>query len=118
MFVAALTADVLVPTSRSRKDKRSVVKPIVAELARLGVSAAETGHLDLLRRAEVAVAVVSVSARHAGEVLDSCERIVRARPEIEVVSIERHLWKGSDDDRLDASVDGRDPDEWEDGERG
>ncbi|GEM_PF-1179146 len=118
MFVAALTADVLVPTSRSRKDKRSVVKPLVAELARLGVSAAETGHLDLLRRAEVAVAVVSSTARHAGEVLDSCERVVRGRPELEVVSVRRRLWKDSDDDASDdlAAEDVEDSmtDRWED----
>jgi len=118
VFVAALTADVLVPTSRSRKDKRSVVKPLVAELARLGVSAAETGHLDLLRRAEVAVAVVSSTARHAGEVLDSCERVVRGRPELEVVSVRRRLWKDSDDDASDdlAAEDVEDSmtDRWED----
>jgi uncharacterized protein YlxP (DUF503 family) len=40
---------------RSLKEKRSVVRPIVAELRRTySVSAAETGHLDLHRRAEVA----------------------------------------------------------------
>ncbi|MGF1648077.1 MAG: DUF503 domain-containing protein [Kineosporiaceae bacterium] len=97
MFVAALTVDVLVPDSRSRKDKRSVVRSLVAELTRTGVSAAETGHLDLLRRSEVAIAVVSSTARHAGEVLDSCERTIRARPEIEVIAVERRLWKGSDE---------------------
>lgn len=97
MFVAALTADLRIPESRSRKDKRSVVRSLVAELARTGVSAAETGHLELVRRAEVAVAVVSSTAGHAGQVLESCERIVRSRPEIEVVTVERRLWKGSDD---------------------
>jgi hypothetical protein len=97
MFVAALTADVLVPDSRSRKDKRSAVRSLVADLARTGASAAETGHLDLHRRAEVAVAVVSSTARHAGEVLDACERIVRSRPELEVVAVSRRLWKDSDD---------------------
>lgn len=101
MFVAALTVDVLVPDSRSRKDKRSAVRSLLADLARTGVSAAETGHLDLQRRAEVAVAVVSGTARHAGEVLDACERIVRSRPDLEVVGVSRHLWKGSDDSDAD-----------------
>lgn len=101
MFVAALTADVLVPGSRSRKDKRSAVRSLVADLARTGASAAETGHLDLQRRAEVAVAVVSSTAAHTTEVLDACERIVRARPELEVVSVSRRLWKDSDDSDAD-----------------
>jgi hypothetical protein len=35
-------------------------------------------------------------------VLDACERAVRARPEVEVVSVERRLWKGSDDSDGDA----------------
>lgn len=98
MFVAAFTADLLLPGSTSRKDKRSVVRPIVAALAARGVSAAETGHLDLRARAEVGVAVVAPTAGRAREVLDGCERALRSRPEIEVVDVHRRLWKDSDED--------------------
>ncbi|HLI36293.1 MAG TPA: DUF503 domain-containing protein [Streptosporangiaceae bacterium] len=94
MYVAALTLDVLLGDVRSLKQKRSVVRPLVAELRRKypGVSVAETGHLDLHRRAEIGVAVVSATATHATEVLARCERLVAQRPEIELLSARQRLF--------------------------
>jgi uncharacterized protein len=94
MYVAALTLDLLLGDVRSLKQKRSVVKPIVAELRRRhpGVAVAETGHLDLHRRAEIGVAVVSATAAHASEVLTQCERLVAVRPEIELLSARQRLF--------------------------
>ncbi len=68
MYVGALTLDVLLGDVRSLKQKRSVVRPLVAEVRRHfpGAAVAETGHLDLHRRAEIGVAVVSSTAAHAG----------------------------------------------------
>jgi uncharacterized protein len=56
------------------------------------VAVAETGHLDLHRRAEVAVAALSASAGNCVEVLESCERLVAGRPEIELLSARRRLF--------------------------
>jgi hypothetical protein len=42
------------------------------------------------------VAVVAAEAGHAGEVLDSCERLMAGRPEIELLSVKRRL-HGDDD---------------------
>ena len=88
MYVAALTLDVLLGDVHSLKGKRAVVRPLVAELRRRhpGVAVAETGHLDLHRRAEIGVAVVSSTAAHATEVLNACERLVASRPDIELLS--------------------------------
>ena len=93
MYVGALTLDVLLGDVRSLKQKRSVVRPLVADLRRqfLGVAAGETGHLDLHRRTEIGVAVVSSTAAHAVSVLDACERFVAARPEIELLSARQRL---------------------------
>lgn len=89
--------DLLLPgDSRSLKAKRSYVRPIVAALRRLEVSAAEVGALDRHGRALVGVAVVAADPGHVGEVLDSCERTVAARPEIELLSVRRRLY-GADD---------------------
>ena len=63
-----------------------MVRPIVAELARFGVSAAETGDQDLHRRAEVSCSVVGGDHAHVREVLQRCERAVAARPEVELLS--------------------------------
>ena len=79
---------------RSLKQKRAVVRPLVAELRRRypGVAVAETGHLDLHRRAEIGVAVVSATAANATAVLADCERLVAARPEIELLSARQRLF--------------------------
>ncbi|HVA60284.1 MAG TPA: DUF503 domain-containing protein [Mycobacteriales bacterium] len=99
MYVGSLALDVLLGDSRSLKEKRGMVRPIVAELQRrFMVAAAEAGHLELHRRALLGVAVVAADARHCGEVLDACERLVAGRPEIELLSAHRRLY-GADDDR-------------------
>ena len=94
MYVAALTLDVLLGDVRSLKQKRAVVRPLVAELRRRypGVAVAETGHLDLHRRAEIGVAVVSDKAGNAAQLLDECERIVASHPEIELLSARQRLY--------------------------
>ena len=79
---------------RSLKQKRALVRPLVAELRRRypGVAIAETGRLDLHRRAEIGVAVVSATAANATGLLDECERLVAARPEIELLSARQRLF--------------------------
>jgi uncharacterized protein len=93
MYVGALTLDVLLGDVRSLKQKRSVVRPLIAEVHRRfpGIAVGETGHLDLHRRAEIGVAVVSSTAASATELLDACERFVAARPEIELLAARQQL---------------------------
>lgn len=92
VYTATAIFDVLLPSdSRSLKAKRSYVRPIVAALRRLDVAVAEVGCQDLHGRAEVGVAAVAADAAHVRRVLDSCERLVAARPEIELLSVRRVL---------------------------
>ncbi|WP_066942761.1 DUF503 domain-containing protein [Streptomyces lushanensis] len=92
MYVGTLSFDLLLGDVRSLKEKRSVVRPIVAELQRkFAVSAAETGSQDLHRRAEIGLAVVSGDRSHLTEVLDRCERMVAGHPEVELLSVRRRL---------------------------
>jgi len=93
MYVGALTLDVLLGDVRSLKQKRSAVASVVAEVRRRhpGVSVAETGQVDLHRRAEIGVAIASSTAAHAVEVLEACERLVAARPDIELLSARQRL---------------------------
>lgn len=97
MFTGTLRADLRLGDVRSLKQKRSVVRPIVAEVQRrFGVSAAETGHHDLYRRAEIGVAVVSGEGRQCRDVLDAIERMLVERPEIEVLDFSRQMFSGDD----------------------
>lgn len=99
MVVGTLTADLLLGDIHSLKEKRSLVRPIVAELRRrFEVSAAETGDQDLHRRCELAVAVVASTHAHAVAVLDGCERLLAGRPEVELLGVRRRVL---DDDDLD-----------------
>ncbi|MFF5992844.1 DUF503 domain-containing protein [Prauserella flavalba] len=98
MFVGSLELDVLLGDVRSLKQKRSAVRPLLADVRkRFDVSVAEAGHLDLHRRALVGVAVVAADGEHVRDVLDACERFVAARPELELLSARRRLL-GPDDD--------------------
>ncbi len=98
MWIGWLQCDLLLGDVRSLKQKRSVIRPVIAELQRrLPVSAAETDGLDLHRRANVGVAVVSADRAHVVDVLDAAERLVAARPEMELLSARRGLLRSTDD---------------------
>ena len=94
MYVGALTLDVLLGDVRSLKQKRSVVRPLIAEVHRRfpGVAVGETGYSDLHRRAEIGVAVVSATAGNAMSVLAECEAMVARHPEIELLSARQRLF--------------------------
>jgi uncharacterized protein YlxP (DUF503 family) len=87
MVIGFLVADLLLGDVHSLKQKRAVLRPVVAGLRRLDVSVAETGHLDLHRRAEIGVGVVSGDWSHVREVLDGCERLLADNPELQVLSV-------------------------------
>ncbi len=98
MFCGILTMELLLGDVHSLKEKRSVVRPIVAELQRrYAVSAAETGRLDLHRRAQLGVAVVADGPGHCAEVLTACERLVAGRPEVELLSARQRLTSSDDE---------------------
>ena len=97
MYTGTAVFDLLLPgDSRSLKVKRSYVRPIVAALRRYEVAAAEVGALDLHGRTEIGVAVVAAEARQVSRVLDSCERLVAGRPEVELLAVHRRM-HGDDD---------------------
>ena len=98
MFIGTLTFDLLLGDIHSLKEKRSIVRPIVAELQRkYSVCAAETGNQELHRRAEIGLAVVSGEAAFVAEVLDSCERLVSGRPEVQLLAARRRLHDDEDE---------------------
>lgn len=93
MYVGSLSLDLRLGDVRSLKQKRSVVKPIMAELARrFPAAVAEVDHLERHRRAGIGVAMVGPDPAHVRAVLDACERLVAARPEIELLSARQQLW--------------------------
>jgi uncharacterized protein len=97
VYVGTLNFDLLLGDVHSLKQKRSVVRPIVAELQRkYAVSVAEVGEQDLHRRACIGLAAVSGDAGHLTDILDRCERLVVARPEVELLSVRRRFHRDDD----------------------
>ena len=97
MWIGLLEFDILLGDVHSLKEKRSVIRPLVAELQRrFTVTAAETESLDLHRRAGIGMAVVAADRAHVVEILDAAERLVAARPEIELLSAHRNLRRSDD----------------------
>jgi len=97
MWIGWLEFDVLLGDVHSLKQKRSVIRPVVAELQRkFSVSAAETDSHDLHRRAGIGVAMVSRDRAHAVDVLDAAERLIAGHPEFELLSVRRGLNRSDD----------------------
>lgn len=98
MWIGWIEFDILLGDVHSLKGKRSVVRPLIAELRRrFSISVAETGDLDLHRRSGIGLAVVAADGRHVVDVLDEVERFVAARPEIELLSARRRVWSSDDE---------------------
>lgn len=93
MWVGALEFDLLLGDVHSLKEKRSLVRPLIADVRRrFDLSVAEVDHLELHRRAGVGVAAVSPDRAHLVDVLDAVERLVTFRPEVELLSVRRTLY--------------------------
>jgi uncharacterized protein YlxP (DUF503 family) len=92
MWVGAMEFDLRLGEVRSLKEKRSIVRPLIAEVRRkFLISIAEVDHLELHRRAALGVALVSADRAHVIEVLEAVERLVAYRPEVELLSARRTL---------------------------
>ena len=91
MFVGILELDVLLGDVHSLKQKRAVIRPLLARLRRFEVSATEAGDPDRHRRALIGLAAASGDSGHIVTLLDRCERLVAADPEVELLSARRRM---------------------------
>ena len=99
MHVAMVRFQLHIPQSRSLKEKRAAVKPVVEGLRhRFSLSVAEVDHQDKWQRSTIGLAVVSGSHGHAAGVVDAVERWVWSRPDVEVSHFERHWSSWADSD--------------------
>jgi uncharacterized protein YlxP (DUF503 family) len=92
VLVALERFDLRIPGCRSLKEKRHVVKSLVAAIRqRFPVSVAEVDHLDLWQRAALGVAAVGADQHHLRRVMHEVERLVDGWHEVEVIDRELQL---------------------------
>ena len=98
MWIGWIEFDVLLGDVHSLKEKRSVIRPLIADLSRrTEAAAAEVGHHDLHRRALIGMSVVASDAAHVRDVLDRADRqFAEAHPEITILSARQGLHSSED----------------------
>lgn len=97
MWIGWIEFDLLLGDVHSLKEKRAVLRPVLAELRRATeASVAEVGAHDLHRRAAIGVGVVAPDGGRVGDVLDLAERLVAAHPEFTLLAARRGLRRNDD----------------------
>ena len=90
MFTAIGQVTLHVPESQSLKDKRQVVRSLLARLRnQFEVSAAEVARQDTWQIAVLGLAYVSGEARHAEEVVQHALRYIEeSRPDLAITDVQ------------------------------
>jgi uncharacterized protein len=97
MWIGWIEFDVLLGDVHSLKEKRSVVRPLLAELKRrFEVSVTEADYQDQYRRAVIGAGLVATDRAHLKEVLTAVESFVAARPELELLSSRQRELRSDD----------------------
>jgi uncharacterized protein YlxP (DUF503 family) len=82
MIVGISSFELHLPSSRSLKDKRRVVKSLVDRIhQRFRVSIAETGYHDLHQRAEISLAIVTNGESEMENLMAEIRSLVEREPE-------------------------------------
>ncbi len=86
MYIGACRITLHLPASQSLKDKRQVVRSLLARLRnQFDVAAAEVDEQDLRQLAVLGISCVSGDFQHAEEILHHAARFIEAtRPDIEI----------------------------------
>ncbi|MEC5181867.1 DUF503 domain-containing protein [Arthrobacter sp. CG_A4] len=97
MWIGWIEFDILLGDVHSLKAKRSVVRPVLAEIKRrFDVSVTEAGLQDQYRRTVIGVGLVASDRAHLVEVLAAVERFVAARPELGMLSVRQRELRSDD----------------------
>jgi uncharacterized protein YlxP (DUF503 family) len=98
MLVAAGRFDLRIPGCRSLKEKRHVVKTLIASLrGKFNVGVAEVDHQDLWQRTAIGVSAVAGERYHLTKVMHEIERHVERFPGVELIDAEVSLHATDDE---------------------
>lgn len=90
MYIGVCEITLHLPASASLKDKRQVLRSVLARLRnQFEIAAAEVEYQDTWQRAALGLACVSNDAGHAEEVVRAATRYVEeSRPDVEITDIQ------------------------------
>jgi len=93
MIIGGLTIQLRMPTSHSLKQKRSIVKSVIARLRNeFNVSVAEVAEQDKWQIAVIGVACVSGNGNHARQQLEAVvDWVYENRPDVDVFQTDIEL---------------------------
>ncbi|HEX6800463.1 MAG TPA: DUF503 domain-containing protein [Ktedonobacterales bacterium] len=93
MYTAMARVTLRIPASASLKDKRQVVRSVLAKVRnQLEVAAAEVADQDVRNLAVLGLAYVSSEAGHAAEQLDRAIRYIeQSRPDVEITDVQQDV---------------------------
>jgi uncharacterized protein YlxP (DUF503 family) len=96
MIVGISVFELHLPSSRSLKDKRRVVKSLIERIhQRFRVSVAETGFHDLHQRSEIALAaVVAGKEKEMEKLMEEIRNLVESEPEAYLTHWEPQILEG------------------------
>lgn len=99
MHVLILRADLHLPATQSLKAKRSVITPMIRHIDQMsGVAAAEVDFHDKWQRTALGITAVGHEVSHVEQTVDSIERYIWSRLDVEVLELTSSWW---DEDSAD-----------------
>lgn len=88
MHVAALRVELRIRGARSLKEKRHIVKSVIAQLAAgFGVAVSEVADQEKWQKATLGIALVAPQHGHLTRVMHSIERALYGREDVEVLRV-------------------------------
>lgn len=92
MIVETATVRLFAPWVHSLKEKRMVVKSLIAKVRHTyPVAAAEVEEQDIHQVIVLGLACVADTAKHAGQVMDAAVSYIESHTEAEVTHVEREI---------------------------
>ncbi len=93
MHVLILRANLHIPAAQSLKAKRSAITPMLRHIDNLdGVAAAEVDFADKWQRTSIGVSAVGNETSHLEHIMDTVERYLWSRPDVDVLDLIRTWW--------------------------
>lgn len=92
MVIGLLTVHLVIDGCDSLKDKRQILKSLMAHLKRkFNISVAEVGDHELWRRSEVAVAIVSTESKYADQVMAQVINHIESDPRVSLQGVHTEI---------------------------